>query len=439
MPGSDTPQTVDFIEKFGSPIQVIQRDCLTALLREEIDAKYSTKIRMEFNTECQSIDWGEDPVDPVKLRFQRTHRTFPHGEVRGSRPTVVPVGEPWVVEADFVVGADGAASRVRQAMEADPSKESGFDVVRFADNNMRVFKTISLNVPDGYQHDVDYSAVSLEDIIIDALPLKDGKMIGVVLFRPDDSRVTEAKTGAQARELFEKYLPQFVPFINDEGFAAFAAKREQRLPSFQYCGPVVHRRANTVLLGDAIHTVKPFFGFGINTALDDIRWLDHCLSCHPTSRAEALAAFSSMRGTEAVSIVEISHQMDQPGIKGLLAFLGPLVLDSLFEKLMPGVFHPNLLIYCREEGMTFTEARRRKKRDLQIQLSFLSAQVCWGGMAAKMYTSERLAAPLLLASQKISAASLVAALATMFQMPLMHLVAGTVSSMITFAAETTIG
>ena len=80
---------------------------------------------------------------------------------------------------------------------------------------MRVFKTISLTVPDGYQHDVDYSAVSLEDIIIDALPLKDGKMIGVVLFRPDDSRVTEAKTGAQARELFEKYLPQFVPFIND--------------------------------------------------------------------------------------------------------------------------------------------------------------------------------------------------------------------------------
>ena len=56
MTGSDTPQTVDFIEKFGSPIQVIQRDCLTALLREEIDAKYSTKIRMEFNTECQSID-----------------------------------------------------------------------------------------------------------------------------------------------------------------------------------------------------------------------------------------------------------------------------------------------------------------------------------------------------------------------------------------------
>ena len=59
--------------------------------------------------------------------------------------------------------------------------------------------------------------------------------------------------------------------------------------------------------------------------------------------------------------------------------------------------------------------------------------------ASSLASAGWMAAPLLLASQKISAASLVAALATMFQMPLVHLVAGTVSSMITFAAETTIG
>ena len=45
-------------------------------------------------------------------------------------------------------------------------------MVRYPDLNKRVFKTISLKVPPGCKMNVDYSAVSLEDIIIDALPLK---------------------------------------------------------------------------------------------------------------------------------------------------------------------------------------------------------------------------------------------------------------------------
>ncbi len=41
-------------------------------------------------------------------------------------------------------------------------------------------------------------------------------MIGVVLFRPDDTRVTDAKTPEQVKALFETYLPMFLPFISEE-------------------------------------------------------------------------------------------------------------------------------------------------------------------------------------------------------------------------------
>ena len=123
MPGGDTPQEVDFLEKFGYAIQVIQRDCLTALLREEIEDKYLDRIRLAYNTECKSITWGTRPGDPVRLELQETRRIHPKGEVRGARPTVEPVGPPIEVVADFVVGADGANSRVRDAMEADAKPE----------------------------------------------------------------------------------------------------------------------------------------------------------------------------------------------------------------------------------------------------------------------------------------------------------------------------
>jgi len=35
-----------------------------------------------------------------------------------------------------------------------------------------------------------------------------------------------------------------------------------------------------VLAGDAIHTVKPYFGLGVNSALDDVRWRSQCLQQH---------------------------------------------------------------------------------------------------------------------------------------------------------------
>ena len=38
------------------------------------------------------------------------------------------------------------------------------------------------------------------------------------------------------------------------------------------------RGSSTVLLGDTIHTVKPYFGLGLNSALEDVRYLEEALA-----------------------------------------------------------------------------------------------------------------------------------------------------------------
>ena len=74
-----------------------------------------------------------------------------------------------------------------------------------------------------------------------------------------------------ARWVGRSAAPQFSPLIDDETLRAVAAKPPSRLPAFRYAAPrVADARRGVALLGDAIHTVKPYFGLGANSALEDV-------------------------------------------------------------------------------------------------------------------------------------------------------------------------
>ena len=60
---------------------------------------------------------------------------------------------------------------------------------------------------------------------------------------------------------------------NKEKKLRFIAKEPSSLPVFRYVGPRLHRGGTTALIGDAVHTVKPYFGLGVNSAFEDVQVL----------------------------------------------------------------------------------------------------------------------------------------------------------------------
>uniref|UniRef100_A0A7S3XVC1 FAD-binding domain-containing protein n=1 Tax=Heterosigma akashiwo TaxID=2829 RepID=A0A7S3XVC1_HETAK len=280
------------------------------------------------------------------------------------------VAEVRAVSAPLVVGADGVRSAVRAALARDPQAAArGCRNVEYPQRNTRVYKTIPLRIPDSWRKDVNYSARTKSGINIDALPSKGGVFVGVVLFKPENTRVSDLKTGAEARALFEEVFPQFADIITDEDYENFVKKPVSKLPEFTYTKSVLNKQGCGVLVGDTIHTVKPYFGLGLNSAFEDISYLDDCLNEANDDMEAALEAYSQKRAKNAEVLVKISHSLDG----GFFSFVLPLILDSITNKIAPKLFAPNTIRMLQREDMSFIQVLRRKRMDRAMQAAIGAA------------------------------------------------------------------
>lgn len=355
----DEPRTMVYTGK-SYVTKCIQRDLLAAALLEEVRERYGDAIHVQFDNEVADVtmnEAGECFMDVVS-------------KLDGTKS---------VMSTNFLVGADGAPSALRESME---SSVDGFFVKRYDDKNVRLYRTIPLHFPKDskkWRGDLNYSARTKSDINIDALPTKNGPYLGVVLYRPWDERMSKMKTAADAKKFFDDVLPMFSEVVREEDLATFAAKGDSKLPRFMYAGPQLHKK-RSVLLGDAIHTVKPYFGLGVNTAFEDVLALDKALEKNEDKLEPALEEFSRERAKEARAMVQISQRLDG----GFVTFVLPLIIDNILHKAVPWLFSPNTLSSLQNEKATFTQVRTRKRIDRILQLASFGGGLALARVVAKL-------------------------------------------------------
>lgn len=409
--------------------QVIQRDRLVAALLEEIEEKYSDSVSVAHETACASVEWlprggatlvrepsaigpgaaceDDGSCEDEEPEVESAEGTEGRENSLSSSSSSSSSGKIRTTELSvpFVVGAEGASRRnaVMRAMADDPS--CGTTLVRLPDTNPRVYKTIPIELPaPEFRDDLNYSARTRDGVALECLPTKEGMLVGILLVKPGDLETTSKLESLDTlRAYFDENFPMFAPYVSDEELAKTASRPLSTLPTFSYAGGrCLHRdagpdsfasetdRANAsideeepggaVLLGDAIHTVKPYFGLGVNSAFEDVcvlnEELDRCEKAPNGVWTAALAAFSKRRAEDAEALVRISRQFDG----GFLTFVLPLILDGIFHKLAPKLFEPNTIQMMQREDWTFARVGRRKRADRIAQAAIVT--VILGALAS---------------------------------------------------------
>jgi len=125
------------------------------------------------------------------------------------------------------------------------------------------------------------------------------------------------------------------------------------------------------LVGDSIHTVKPYFGVGLNSAFEDVITLDAALEETRDHVPAAMVRYSALRAQDARAIVQMSQSLDG----GFLTFVLPLIIDSILNKLAPWACSPNTIAAMQNPDVKFRHVQRRKTLDRVLQVALGSTFV----------------------------------------------------------------
>lgn len=395
------PEGKETISNKQYATQVIQRDRLVAALLKEVEEKYADAVTVTHGVQCVECEWtGAGGAiltrQPTECRSDE-HKSRDEDDDETCEAPVMDdeAGVRVTVPVPFVIGAEGASRRnaVMRAMDDDDACDA--KMVRFEDTNPRVYKTIPINLPESYRDDLNYSARTKGGVALEALPTKEGLLVGILLVKPGDKETcAKLESRESLRKYFDEDFPMFTDFVTDEDLELMAKRPLSTLPTFAYCGGgSLHRRVaedgdsseeagGACLLGDSIHTVKPYFGLGVNSAFEDVTILDDCLTSAAGSGkwTEALADYSKRRAEDAKALVDISRSFDG----GFLTFVLPLILDGIFSKLLPNVFMPNTIQMTQKYDWRFSQVAKRKRRDRALQVAILASALGAMGTVAFM-------------------------------------------------------
>ncbi len=311
----------------GQFINSISRSGLNMVLMDEAER---LGVKIFFEHRCLEVN-----IDKTEITFLNNSDTLHHS-------------------TDLIIGADGAFSVVRSALQMADRFDFSQHYIEHGYKELRI--------PPGAKGEflMEKEALHIwprESYMLIALPNPDATFT-CTLFFPFEGDVSFKKLKApeQIQAFFENTFPDAAALMPSliEDF------RDNQISSLVTvkCFPWVKHK--TLLIGDAAHALVPFFGQGMNAGFEDCRALNHLLDTYQDDWNKVFPVFQQLRkpDTDAIATLALDNFVEMRDLVADADFLLRKKIEAKLHELYPEKWIPLYSMVTFHEDLRYSEALR---------------------------------------------------------------------------------
>ena len=332
-------------QRYGNEGQYINSISRIELNRVVLDAAEAAGVSTRFSCRISSVDLAT-----------------PSFSVTGED------GQREEISTDLLIGADGAFSAVRAAMQVTDRFDYGQSYIEHGYKEL----TIPSGADGSFQ--LDPNALHIwprERYMLIALPNPD-RTFTCTLFFPFEGSPSfrELSDDRKVMDFFRSVFPdaeRLMPGLLED----YRSNPASSLVTVR-CYPWV--KGKTLLIGDAAHAIVPFYGQGMNAGFEDCRVLNALLDQHADDWQQVLPEFQRLRkpDADAVSRLALDNFIEMRDLVADPGFLLRKKIEGRLHARFPNEWIPLYSMVTFHDEINYADAYQIGQRQKSVMEEVLA-------------------------------------------------------------------